>query len=172
MKKVFITILCLANLSFYQVIAQEHHESLPNKRLAVFIGHTLIPRVSSQQKVLIPSYGLDFDYWLNSTIGIGLHGDIEIESFIVKKSGSEEISRLYPLVLSLDALYSPYKGLIIQAGPGVEIDPGKSFTLARVGIEYEIQIGNHWDLAPTFFYDHRFNNFDTWTFALGVGKRF
>ena len=170
--KALVLVVCFFSLACTSALGQEHHNNLPRKRIAFYIGHTLIPELSSDKNVLIPSYGLDIDYWFSDAFGLGIHSDIEIENFVVNKNESEEIERQFPLVLTLDALYSPIDGLIIQAGPGVELDPGKRFLLSRVGVEYEIPIGHHWDLSPAIFYDHRFNSFGTWTLSLGVGKRF
>jgi len=164
-----IGILLVASISLF---AQKSHEDQPNKRVAIYIGHTLVPELNSNERFLIPSWGLDLDFWFNSTFGLGLHSDIEIETFIVRSNRSEELERVNPIVMTLDVLYQPYRGLILQIGPGIEIDPDRKFYLMRAGAEYEIQIGHHWDISPTIFYDHRFNEFGTWSIALGVGKRF
>ncbi|MTI21774.1 hypothetical protein E1176_12150 [Fulvivirga sp. RKSG066] len=167
---IFVTLL--VSCALIPAKSQDHTTQTPNKRIALYLGHTLIPEVRSEKRFVIPSWGLDLDYWFNPKIGLGLHSDIELETFVIKSEKTEELERNYPLVLTLDALYSPIEGLILQVGPGAEVDRQKSFFLVRMGIEYEIQLTHHWDLSPTIFYDHRIYNFSTWTFSLGVGKRF
>lgn len=170
--RVSILLIFLLLVALRPLRSQDLHEELPKKRVAIYLGHTLIPELSSEERFVIPSWGLDIDYWFNQDIGLGIHSDLELETFVVRGNQPEELERTYPLVLTLDGLYRPYQGLILQAGPGVEIDPEKSFFLARLGVEYEIQLTHHWDLSPTIFYDHRINNFGTWSIALGTGKRF
>lgn len=140
-------------------------------RIAPLIGHTLVA-VNKNEHQVIPSYGLDLEYWPSGKWGIGLHNDIELESFILVQEGKEDLERERPLVFTLDGLYKPWKNLVLVAGPGLEFDPGKTLTLLRFGLEYEFEMTHHWDLSPAFIYDTRFNAFDTWGIGLGVGKRF
>jgi hypothetical protein len=72
----------------------------------------------------------------------------------------------------MELLVKPWKGMVLQVGPGIEFEKEKNYNLIRYGLEYEFELTKHWDIAPTFFYDSRFNAFDTWSIALGVGKRF
>jgi hypothetical protein len=57
-------------------------------------------------------------------------------------------------------------------GPGYELESTESFFLFRAGLEYEFEITHHWDISPAFIYDSRLGAYDTWTVALGIGKRF
>lgn len=136
------------------------------------MSHTLIPVEHTGENLLIPSWGLDLEYWWSSRWGLGLHNDLEIESFIIEESEEEFIERSYPLVMTLDALFKPMGGLVLLIGPGIEVAPEGSFWLMRAGLEYEFELAHHWDLAPTIFYDTREDSFQTWSFGLGVGKRF
>lgn len=153
---------------------EETREHLPSFRVAVLIGHTLIPAEHAGENFFIPSWGLDLEYWMNPRWGVGMHSDLELETFVILKEDSrqEEVERVLPLVMTLDVLYKPWKGLVLQLGPGIEFERQENFALLRAGIEYEIELGHHWDLAPTVFYDTRFSEYHTWSLALGVGKRF
>ncbi|TXB69469.1 porin family protein [Phaeodactylibacter luteus] len=148
------------------------HSIFPHLRAAAFISHTFIPGVAEGSRFAIPSYGLDIEYWFDETWGVGLHNDIELESFIIEGEQEEFLERDFPLVSSLDLLFKPWKGLAFQIGPGVEIDKHETFLLFRLGVEYEIELGHHWDLYPTFFYDTREDSYTTFSIGLGVGKRF
>ena len=148
------------------------HSFFPHFRAAAFISHTFIPGVVEGSRVAIPSYGLDLEYWFNDKLGLGLHNDLELETFIVEAGHQEFLEREYPIVSSLDLLYRPWRGLVIQIGPGVEFDRNQSFYLFRFGLEYEVELGHHWDLYPTFFYDAREDAYTTLSLGLGVGKRF
>ncbi len=173
-------IACTLIFSFSALVfvqAQEHadipHKSAPHFRIAGLIGHTFIPTTpNGHNRTIIPSWGFDIEYWFSHKWAIGLHNDMEIQSFVIERGQDEFLEREYPLVLTLDALYNIKNGLVLQFGPGYEIEKNESFFLIRAGLEYEIEMNHHWDISPTIFYDNRFNANDTWTVALGIGKRF
>jgi hypothetical protein len=150
------------------------HLAYPHFRVAALIGHTLIPAEHAGKNFFIPSWGLDVEYWIVEKFGLGIHSDLEIETFVIigETETDVDLERLSPLVVTLDVLFRPWKGLILQLGPGVEFETSENFSLIRAGLEYEIELTNNWDLAPTVFFDRRFSEYHTWSFALGVGKRF
>lgn len=154
--------------------ATHEEEEMPPFRIALLIGHTLIPAEHAAENFFIPSWGFDIEYWMNRKWGVGIHSDLEIETFIIVRDNTEEedLERLSPLVVTLDALYKPWKGLVLQFGPGIELERSENFGLLRMGLEYEFELNHHWDVAPTIFYDTRFSEYHTWSIALGVGKRF
>jgi hypothetical protein len=143
-------------------------------RVGLVIGHTLIPTVvdGERENLLIPSWGMDLEYWLNQRWGVGLHNDIEVETFEVLSDDDEYIERIYPLVFTLDVLWRPWKGLVLLAGPGIELEQNRNLQVFRFGAEYEVELFQGWDLSPNFFYDARSDAFGTWSVGLGVGKRF
>ncbi|PQJ18276.1 MULTISPECIES: hypothetical protein [Nonlabens] len=159
-----------------QANAQEHKEHLHRQagasgfRIAGVIGHTLV-NSEGMDNVFVPSWGLDFEYWFNHSWGIGLHNDIEIETFIIRTSNGEEIERVNPLVLTLDALYQFGGGFVVTLGPGVELEKDESFYLMRVGIEYEKDITDSFYLLPNLFLDQRFDGYNTWNIGLGIGLK-
>ena len=152
--------------------ADLHEDHYPHWRVAVVLGHTFVPTAHTPEYTAIPSWGVDLEYWFSEQLGLGLHNDLEIESFIVIGNEGEEIDRVYPVVFTLDALWRPYKGWVLQAGPGVELEKEENYFVVRFGLEYEFELSHHWDLVPTFFYDSRRGAYDTWSIGLGVGKRF
>ena len=91
----YLLILLLSGITI-QSYAQDHgHQQ--NKhghiRLGLVIGHTLIPTVieGERENLLIPSWGMDLEYWFNQRWGIGLHNDIEVETFEVLSEDDEYI---------------------------------------------------------------------------------
>jgi len=162
--------LSVAAVSYGQVHHPVAHE--PHWRAALLLGHTFVPAIGAQYSV-IPSWGVDVEYWPTAKWGIGFHNDIELQSFVVERAGHEEfLEREYPLVLTLDALFKPWRGLVLQLGPGIELERSEHLFLLRVGLEYEIELGHHWDIFPSIFYDTRHQAFDTWAISFGIGKRF
>ena len=160
----------------FQTNAQEHNERVEKYadgqgfRIAGIIGHTLV-NTEGLDNVFVPSWGLDLEYWFNHKWGFGLHNDVEIETFIIRNSDNEEIVRVNPLVVTLDALYQFGGGFVITTGPGVELEKEESFYLVRLGIEYEGDITDSFYLLPNCFLDQRFDGYNTWNIGLGVGLK-
>lgn len=137
--------------------------------------HTYIRTETSGNKnyLIVPSLGLDVEYWFNGKWGLGSHNDLELISFEVEEAGHMSIERETPLMLTLDALWKPYKGFVFLFGPGVEFEKTDNLFVVRGGIEYEIELKkSHWDIAPTIFYDRRMDAYDTFSVGIGIGKRF
>lgn len=147
-------------------------ENFEHFRLALVIGHTAVPSGEKPEHLFVPSWGLDAEYWVKPAWGIGLHTDMELQTFVVELVEGERLEREYPFIATLELLAKPFKGLVLQAGPGYEFEKNENFKLIRFGLEYEFEIHNGWDISPTVFYDTRFDAFDTWTIGVGIGKRF
>ena len=139
-------------------------------RIVGIIGHTLVNN-EGLDNVFVPSWGLDVEYWLNNKWGIGLHNDVEIETFVIRNSDNNEIERVNPVVLTIDALYHVGNGFVITLGPGVELERKESYYLFRIGIEYEKDITKQFYLLPNLFLDQRFDGYNTWNIGLGIGLR-
>jgi hypothetical protein len=76
------------------------------------------------------------------------------------------------VVITIEGFYKWKNKLVLQMGPGIELEKTQNYYLFRLGIEYEFTFGEHWDLSPTIFYDSRFDSYDTWTLGLCVGRHF
>ena len=182
MKQFVLTLFGIASLYFAamgqhhpqedQLIEAAHSAHFPHWRAAVVLGHTYIPAIASEKHFFIPSWGLDVEFWFNESFAIGIHNDIELQTFLIEHQNEMDLEREYPLVITLDAIFKAWKGLVLQVGPGYEFEKTENFFLIRAGIEYEIEFGKHWDVSPMVFYDTRFEANDTWTIGLGLGKRF
>ncbi|WP_299700129.1 hypothetical protein [uncultured Pontibacter sp.] len=151
----------------------ETHE-FKHWRAGIMMYHTYIGTQTTAGKgmLIVPSLGLDLEYWFNDTWGIGSHNDLELISFEVERGRENFLRRETPLLFTLDALWKPWKGLVLLAGPGIEVEPHENLFVFRAGLEYEIEIGSHWDIAPTVFYDNRVDAYDTFSVGIGLGKRF
>lgn len=169
LKKITLVIVLL--LSSFYVSAQEDFKHF---RISPVLSHTYIPLATNEgdQTVIVPSFGLDLEYWFNEKWGIGFHNDLELETFEIETDDKKFIEKEYPLVLTFDALYKFYKGWVLVAGSGIEFEKSENLFIIRTGLEYEIEFGHHWDVAPTIIYDYRSNNTSTWAIGIGIGKRF
>ena len=159
-------------------IAQEHDIEEFNKhnRVSIVMGHTHVPKgvpaAPGGGSIIVASWGLNYEYWFNKKWGIGLHNDMEIATYLIESSDGSQIQRSRPVIISLVGIYNPWKGLEFLAGVGREFEEHHDFWVYRFGVEYEIEIGNHWDLAPAFVVDIKENLYDSFTIGLVIGKRF
>jgi len=152
----------------------DKHEKINHFRVGVAISHTYIgtTTIQGKQTIIVPSLGLDLEYWFNHKWGVGFHNDLEIESFILEENNEEIVEKNYPALVTFDALWRPWKGLVLLAGFGAEFEKSENLQVARLGVEYEIEFGNHWDVFPTIFYDNRKDAHNTFSVGIGLGKHF
>lgn len=154
------------------LFSQEHQ--FKHFRISPVLSHTYIPTatINGNTTVIIPSLGLDLEYWFSKKWGIGFHNDLELLTFEIEKNNQLFVEKDFPVVVTLDGLWKFHKSWVLVFGTGIEFEKNENLFIIRTGIEYEIEFGNHWDIAPTFFYDYRSNNFGTWSVGIGIGKRF
>jgi len=169
-------------VAFGTLQAQNHssegieEEVFKHNRLAVIISQTHVPKAfqssTGNEGIIVPSWGLNYEYWFNHKFALGLHSDMEISQYIIEDENGQELERTRPLIIALVGIYNPWKGLELVAGFGREFEEHRKFWIYRIGVEYEIEIGNHWDIAPGLVFDIKEDLYDSWTIGLGVGKRF
>ena len=169
-KCVFLTIVLFS----LHIVAQEKHETHKPFRISPILSHSYIPAATSHgnEYFIVPSFGLDLEYWFSHKWGIGFHNDLTLQTFQIKNESGTETERETPLIVTVDGLYRFHKGWVLVAGAGIEFEKHENLKIIRIGLEYEIELGNHWDVAPTILYDFRSGNFGTYSIGIGFGKRF
>ncbi len=167
----------------FQICAQEskdHSENESKKgmqQFSLFISHSHITDGESpdggNKWFVVPSWGLDYNYWLSSHVAIGLHGDMMLESFKVKgEEKGSAVERNRPIAIVPVAVFKPKEHSSFIVGFGKEFAPEGDLTLMRLGYEYGLEIGGQWEFCAGLTYDLKFNIYDTWTLGLGVSKSF
>ena len=182
MNRINYILITIALLFSVSLIGQEPHEEETHEfkhfRVAAAIGHAYIPEAKTDTDtfLLIPTFGLDLQYWFNPKWGIALKNDIEIADYIVEGNDGEnnEIAREYPIIVAIPVLFSPWenRGFNFILGPGIEFEDHEDFFVIRVGFGSEFEIGNHWDFSPELIYDLKNGHINSLTLAFGIGKRF
>ena len=178
MKLLAIACLFLVCPLFGYSQTEESHSthSFKHFRISGALGQTYIPQATSGDAkfVVVPTIGLDFQYWINTKWGIGLKNDIEIANYVVEgNSGGTTIVRDNPVIIALPVLLSPWENnFTFIIGPGVELEHHENFFVFRAGVGSEFEVGNHWDFAPEIIYDLKDGHINTLTIAIAVGKRF
>jgi len=152
------------------------HDDFKHWRIAGGIGHSYLPAgnyASEEVSVLvIPTIGLDFQYWFNPKFGLALKNELEIISYVLEKRNSNELQREYPLISVLVGMYKLHNGPSFYLGGGVEYEKHENFFIAKVGIEYELEIGRHWDVTPEIYYFNKDAEFGGIGITITFGKRF
>lgn len=173
-KYLLIAFLLSPIVSFAQ--EESHEENKPHHRVSIMIAHTHIPKglpsVSGSGALIVPSWGFNYEYWFTSKWAIGLHNDMEISTYVIERPDGSELERSRPIIISLVGIYNPWKGLELITGFGREFEEHENFWVYRFGIEYELGIGHHWDIAPALTFDIKEDLYDSWTIGLVIGKRF
>jgi len=155
---------------------EEESEKFAHHRIALVLSHTHVPQgassVNESEPLIIPSWGLDYEYWVSEKWAIGLHSDMEVSTYVIEDQEGVELERERPVILSLVGIYNPWQTVQFVAGFGREFEGNENFWVYRLGLEYEIEIGSEWDVAPSLVLDLKEATYNSWTLGIGVGKRF
>ena len=184
LSKVF-TIITLLLLSCSCLLGQAHDEQkghtsgsheFKHHRVAIILGHGHVFGAedvnSGKSIVTVPTWGFDYQYWINEKFGVSLKSDIEIMDYLVTLDDHTKVERNNPVIVSTVFLYHPAKGWNFLAGPGIEFEESHNLFIIRVGMGYEFEFPGHWDFAPELVFDLKDGHIGSFTWGIGVGKRF
>lgn len=158
-------------------IETEKDEEFHHHSIALFLNHTRINEGFSDGKknaFSVPSWALNYNYAFNEKWEIGLHNDIIIENFQVEStSGGEIIERKKPITSVIVGIYKITKAFGVEFGGGMEFDKDKNFGLARIGVEYGIEIPKpKLEVLFVMDYDIIFDAYNSFTVGIGIAKLF
>lgn len=180
-KSIFFFLISL--LLSFQIVAQEKNQRTESKKglqqLSLFMSHSHIAAGASdaggKEWIVVPSWGLDYNYWISAQWAIGVHSDMMIQSFKVKEGNEAEgstIERTRPIAILPVVVFKPKEHSSFIVGLGKEFAAEGNLTLMRIGYEYGLDIGNQWELSAGIAYDLKFNAYDTWILGLGISRSF
>lgn len=158
--------------------AQELEEGRHSLLLMIGHEHSFNGRDDEGKKkvLILPFYGLDYNYRISEKFSIGLHTDFVVESFKVEKNlksdTSEVVERTRPVAPAVMAFYKAGKHWSFGLGMGGEFAREENYWLNRAGVEYASEIRNGWEVSGGIQYDFRWKAYDTYTIGLGIGKSF
>lgn len=164
--------------------AQEHaatkEEGHTRHEVAVLLAHTHVAEGYNVDGELtwrsLPSFGLNYNFWLSHRWAIGLHTDLITETFVVEENLNADeavtVERSHPIAPALMATYRPHTHFAFTLGAGQEFAKEGDLALMRAGVEYAIHLGGHWETSGSLAYDFRFNAYDSWTLGIGVTRTF
>lgn len=137
-------------------------------RLALLIGHGMVPEIGGNKVLFVPTYSLDFDYHVSNNWSIGLRNDIEFEHYIVYTNNHESMALKTPVVSTADVFYRLTHNLMVGIGAGLEVEAGHIKPLVRMGIEAEVPMNDRWEWTPNFYYYQRADGRHVINLAVGV----
>jgi hypothetical protein len=177
--QLFLILAASLIMAFTQeaIIAQghqsiQHENSFMHHRVALMIAHTHVPgaRTGTQGSVVIvPSWGLNYEYWLNHQWAVGIHSDMEIATYIIESHESTEIERERSIIIGTVGIFKPVHQIALIPSVGREIETHENLWVVRFGIDYEFDLRDDWDLSPSLTYDIKESLYDSWTLGLSVG---
>ncbi|WP_203256275.1 hypothetical protein [Hyunsoonleella ulvae] len=171
------TVLLIGGLGISQEHEATSHKEDTNQRdkkhrIAFVLAHSYIS-LENNEILSIPTFGLDYEYWLSKRWGVGVFSDIELISKEVSPAvDGMNIERECPLVVTLDVLWNPVEHWEFVVGPGLISERGDVQSLVRMGVEYDLELSHHWDVAPNLFYDQKFDGNYAISIGIGIAKSF
>lgn len=176
-----VAALCLpCLLSAQEAIGTTEGEHARHE-VSLLIAHTGVSQglnVNGERGwLMLPSWGLNYNYWLSQRWAIGLHTDLITETFVVKENhneaeGEPEVERTRPIAPAIMASFRPHHHWAVTLGAGAEFAQEGDLFLMRAGTEYTIHLGGPWETSGSFAYDFRSNAYDSYTLGIGITRTF
>jgi hypothetical protein len=170
-----ILVLMIVFMSYSRIYAQEedstHHEE--KHLIALSLGYTYIPEGGEAHHaeatgVFVPSIGLDYFFRIHQRWEIGMMADAELGEYVIVH---KELNRENAFVVVGAGAFKITNHWNVIGGAGIEIEKNENLAVLRLGTDYSFSLGKGWILAPGFFYDMK-EGYDTWSFAIALGKGF
>ena len=154
----------------------EHEAFRKHHNIYAMMAFSYIPRIIpgqiERELLAVPTWALNYNFWFHPKWAFGLHNDLILQKFAVEKhSEEEEIIRSYPVAVKAVVLFEPIEDLLFLTGYGKEFEPNKILDVITAGVEYGIPIRNGWEAGISLNFDWNINNYVSWMFGVGFGKR-
>jgi hypothetical protein len=180
-KRIFIfcfwglTTIPFLSTAQHEVAESNHseHGMRGSNRLTLGLGHTHVSEGKVDGKtqwLTMPSWSLNYDYWVSDKWAIGLQNDLILESFIIENNEEELIERAHPLTMVPVALYKAGKNLTLLGGVGVEIAKGHNLATTRLGFEYGFHLPKNWEVGAAMVWDGKWKYYNSWGLAFTVSR--
>jgi hypothetical protein len=105
----------------------------------------------------LPSWSLNYDYWLSDKWAIGVQTDLIIESFVIEHGDEELLEREYPVLVAGVAIFKPFRRFSFVGG---------------LGVEYGTYLGAKWEVGVAATWDMKWDYYDAWELNSTVSRLF
>lgn len=119
---------------------------------------------------VIPTWGLDVDYYFHRRWSAAIQIDIKLQSFEVEEHNAVKLGRNYPVSVTVVGHYHALRHWSFYVGPGVELEQNESLLLLKVGTEYSFEISEQFEIGLNLIYENRDAVYDGWTFGIAFNK--
>lgn len=159
-------------LFFSSVLMAGQEQKESKHLLGAAFGFTFVPTGDAlgdtdERGIFTKTLGLDYFYNFHPRWGAGFLGAYEMDHYVVN---DEEIERQNAIILTLVGMYSATKYLDLFLGGGVEVEQHDNLAVLRLGLQYAIDVGQHWALVPKLHFDFK-ENYNTWSFAVAFARK-
>jgi hypothetical protein len=172
-------VLIMITSSAQETEKKEAKEEEPLKgthRLTIVLSHshlnTGILENGEKGWKAVPSWGLDYDYWIGNHWAIALQTDMIVETFEVEDQENTVIERTRPITIVGAAIFKPTKHVSFIAGMGGEFASEGNYALTRIGIESGWEIKNNWEFGIGLLYDIKWDAYSSLVFGFSISKLF
>jgi hypothetical protein len=142
-------------------------------RLTLGLGHTHVSEGKVEGKtewIVMPSWSLNYDYWVSDKWAVGLQTDLLLETFVIENHEEELIERKHPLAVVPVALYKAGKNLTLFGGIGMEFSSGQNLSTTRLGLEYGFHLPKNWEVGAAMLWDGKWNYYNSWSLTFTISK--
>ena len=153
------------------------HGLLGTHRLTLGLGHnhvinSIVGEDGELKNQALPSWSLNYDYWLSDKWAIGVQTDLIIESFVIEHGDEELLEREYPVLVAGVAIFKPFRHFSFVGGLGVEYAKEQTLTATRLGVEYGTHLGSNWEAGVAATWDAKWSYYDAWGLNFTVSRLF
>jgi hypothetical protein len=171
-----INMICLAQQE-EEKERLELEESEGRHNISLVIAHARIGQGrdadGNKQFTMVPSFALDYNFWIVPKFALGIHTDFLNENFFIETEDEGQIiERERPVAPVLMGTYKLGEHWSFGMGLGGEFAPGDDYFVTRFAIEYGVEIRNGWEVLGTLTQDFRAKAYNVTSIGLGIGKIF
>jgi hypothetical protein len=155
-------------------VSENHDKSFHS--ISFVMANAFIPNSFADETndvLIVPLFGINYDYQISNHWGIGIHSDILLQQFKVEKhDGHSELIRENPIAIAAMVFYKPNHHWKILAGYGMEFEKHENLKVIRAGFEYGIELPKNWELGFILEFDYKINAYWSMVPGIGFSKRF
>jgi len=172
MKKLILFIFLFFSMHEHVRAQETEQDHKPKIRGAIMMANSHVPKATEGGKSIhvIPTWGLDFDYYFNTRWSVAVQADIKLQSFEVDE-GDVMLERTNPVALAGVLHYHALRHWSFYAGPGIELEKSENLFLVRIGTEYSFEITEDFEIALNVIYENKDEVYDAWTFGIAFNKK-
>lgn len=146
-------------------------------RLTLGLGHnhvinSIVGEDGELKNQALPSWELNYDYWLSDKWAIGVQTELIIESFVIEHGDEQLLEREYPVLVAAVAIFKPFRHFSFVGGLGLEHASGETLTATRLGVEYGTHLGANWEVGVAATWDAKWDYYDAWGLSFSVSRLF